>query len=110
MRAGELRHRVVIQQKVASRNSYGEEVIAWEEVATVWAAVEPLEHLAAGREFIEAERMGAALTTRIRMRYRPGISPAMRAVWGPHTYDIKSVVERGGRRRELWLLCRELVV
>ena len=105
MRAGQLRHRVTIQQKSVARNSYGEEVITWADVDTVWASVEPLR----GREFIEMRRAGAEVTTRIRMRYRSGIAPEMRVVYGSHTYDIKSVVHVEERQRELHLMCREVI-
>jgi len=109
MRAGELRHRVTIQEKSVTRNSYGEEVITWGDVATVWAAVEPLARGPRGREFIEAQRAGAEITTLIRMRYRSGIAPEMRVVYGSHTYDIKSVVHVEERQRELHLMCREVI-
>lgn len=105
MRAGDLRHRVTIQEKQVTKNSYGEEVITWQDVATVWAAVEPLR----GREFLEAQRAGAEVTTRIRIRHRDGIRPEMRVVQGNHTYDIKAVLDVGGRGRELHLMCREVL-
>ena len=106
MRAGLLRHRVTIQEKgTVERNSYGEEVITWAEVDTVWGSVEPL----LGKEFLAAKREGAEVTTRIRIRYRSGITPTMRVVWGSHTYDIESVVEVEGRGRELQLMCREVL-
>lgn len=106
MKAGKLRHRVTIQNKgTPARNSYGEEVITWATEATVWAEVDPLR----GREFLEARREGAEVTTRIRVRHRDGITPSMRVVWGSHTYDILSVIEVEGREREIHLMCRELI-
>ncbi len=104
MRAGELRHRVTIQQKSVVRGTYGEEDVAWTDVATVWGSVEPLQ----GREFIEAKQTQAEITTRIRIRYRSGISPEMRAVWDGHIYDIEAVIDVGGRKRELQLMCTEV--
>ena len=105
MRAGDLRHRVTIQEKQVTKNSYGEEVITWQDVATVWAAVEPLR----GREFLEAQRAGAEVTTRIRIRHRDGIRPEMRVVRGSQIYDIEAVINVGGRGRELHLMCKELL-
>lgn len=105
MRAGELRHRVTIQRKAATQNASGEEVPTWADVATVWAAIEPLQ----GREFLEAQREGAELTTRIRMRHTVGIAPEMRATEGSHAWDILSVVNSEERDRELVLMCREVV-
>lgn len=107
MKAGELRHRIMIQEKQTpvAQNDYGEEVITWSEVAEVWAAIEPLR----GREFLEAQRAGAEVTTRIRVRHRDGIRPEMRVVWGDHVYDIEAVIHVEERRREIHLMCKELV-
>jgi SPP1 family predicted phage head-tail adaptor len=105
MRAGRLRHRVTIQDKVVTQDDYGEEVITWSDVDTVWASVEPLR----GEEFAELRRAGAELTTRIVMRYQSGIAPEMRAMEGSHVYDILSVINVEERDKELHLMCRELV-
>lgn len=105
MRAGTLRQRVTIQEKNVTQNEYGEEVITWDDVNTVWAAVEPLQ----GREFLEAQRAGAEVTTRIRIRHRDGIEPEMRVSWGDHAYDIEAVIAIEERQREIHLMCRELV-
>ena len=105
MRAGRLRHRVTIQEKSAAQNTTGEEIATGADVATVWAAVEPRR----GSEFAELERAGAQITTRIVMRYRDGILPEMRVVFGSHVYDIRSVVHVDERGRELQLMCRELI-
>jgi len=104
MRAGELRHRVTIQEAVTAQNSFGEETPSWQDVATVWAAVEPLQ----GREYFDAQKQVAEVDTRVRVRYRAGIGPTMRVVWGVHTYDIGAVLDVGGRHRELHLMCREV--
>jgi len=103
MRAGRLRHRVTIQQKVPTRDTFGGELVTWSPVATVWASVEPLQ----GREYLAARQLQAELTTRIRIRCRTGILPQMRVVWGSHTYDIQAVIEPESGRRELQLMCTE---
>lgn len=105
MRAGDLHHRVTIQQPVESQNSYGEPIATWQDVATVWAAIEPLQ----GRERFDAQQVVAQVDTRIRIRYRPGITPKMRVLFGTRVFDIQAVVEPETRRRELQLLCRERV-
>lgn len=105
MRAGRLRRRVTIQEKTVSRNSYGEEIITWSDVDTVWAAVEPLH----GREYTEMRRAGAEVTTRIIMRYRDDVTPAMRITWDSHVYDIESVIDVDGRHVQLELMCREVL-
>ena len=107
MRAGRLRHRISIQQKSVTRDSYGAETITWSTVCTVWGAVEPIR----GREFLEQAMNGAELTTRIVIRTQrsESLTPAMRATWGSHVYDIQSIVNVDERDRETQLLCREIL-
>jgi len=73
---GTLRHRVLIQQQVTTRDSDGIEQTAWVDVAMVWASVEPL----SAREFIQSGQTQAAVTARITMRYREGMLPTMRLI------------------------------
>ncbi|MBO8183770.1 MAG: phage head closure protein, partial [Archaeoglobus sp.] len=47
MRAGELRHRITIQQMQDTQNEYGEPTKEWVDAATVWASIEGLR----GREY-----------------------------------------------------------
>ena len=105
MRAGELRHRVTIQQKIVTRDTFGGEVVTWADVATVWAAVEPLR----GREFLDAKQIQAETAYRVRMRYRSDVDTDMRIVWDSRTLEITAVLDVDGRGRELELMCREVV-
>lgn len=83
--AGRLRHRVRIESYDDVRDSSGEviqdEVTGavsqeWVEVATVWAAIEPL----SAREFLQSQSMQSQITARITIRYRDGLNAAMRLV------------------------------
>lgn len=106
VRAGQLRERVTIQEQVAHRSSSGAEVIAWSDMATVWASVEPVsgnERWIAGLDQRLAER-----TVRIRLRYRTGVTEKMRVVFGERVFDIQQVIHPWTRRRELYLICREV--
>ena len=49
MEAGQLRHRVTIQQATETTDGFGGVTQAWATFATVWAAVEPL----TGREYLQ---------------------------------------------------------
>lgn len=105
MEAGRLRHRVTIQSKSVSRNTFGEEEITWEDVATVWGSVEPLR----GREFMEGRQIQAEITHRIRVRYYPdGIEPEYRVVYDSRYFDVMAVIEVEERHREMHLMCREI--
>jgi len=103
MRAGQLRHRIAIEQKTAGQDANGEEVIAWANWATVWASVEPLR----GQEYTAFQTQQASVDTRIRVRYRDGITTdTMRVTHGSDVYDIESVIHVMERNREVYLMCR----
>jgi len=106
MRSGLLRHRVTIQQLVSAspqQDAGGEPDESWSAVATVWGAVEPLR----GRELFAAQQVSSEVTGLIRIRYRAGVTPKMRCVFGTRNYDILAVVDPLERHREMQLLVRE---
>lgn len=81
--AGKLRHRVTIQRPAQSRDSSGDVRVSWLDVATVWAAVEPL----SVREFIAGQSMQSQVTARITVRYRDGLSADMRILFRDRIYN-----------------------
>ena len=83
--AGKLRHRVRIEQleDVLDSNgdswqdpNTGEVRQEWVEVATVWAAIEPL----SAREFIQSQATQSQVTARMAIRYMDGLTASMRLV------------------------------
>lgn len=105
MQAGRLRELVTIQQQSVTRDEYGAEVIAWVDVATVWASVLPK---ASGERFISgAAQELAKISHTVRVRYRSGITPKMRLAWGSRLLYVETLTDPNGRRRELVLMCEE---
>lgn len=83
--AGRLRHRVRIEQLenlldsnggVIQDEETGQVAQEWVEVATVWAAIEPL----SAREFIQSQATQSQITARVIIRFREGLNAAMRLV------------------------------
>ena len=105
MRAGDLKHRIKIQQKSVTRGDMGGEVVTWADVVTVWAAIEPI----SGREYFSSQQTQAEVSTRIRIRHYAGITTSMRIAWGARYFDILSVIELQERGREIHLMCKEAV-
>lgn len=102
---GTFRRRLKLQQTTETRDDYGALKNAWAEVAEVWAAIEPLR----GDELLRAQQVTAEVTTRIRIRYRSGVTPKMRAQseTGTRTFDIRAVIDVRDEHKELELLCLE---
>lgn len=105
MRAGELRHRVTIQEKQVTHDAEGLSQETWVDVLEARAAIDYL----SGREYWSAQAVNAEVSVRVRMRYRQGIVPQMRVAYRGRIFlDILAVIP-AERDRELQLMCRESV-
>lgn len=105
MRSGDLRRRVTIQKQVPSKDSEGLPIIMWLNVATVYAAIEPLR----GREFFQAGAEISEVNTRIRIRYLSGVLPNMRVLYGSRIFNVRTSIDIDDRHREMHLMCQEVV-
>lgn len=106
MQAGKLRQRVIIEEPIVSQDTYGEEAEpTWVTFAEVWAAVEPLS--AGERYTAENAQLLAEADTRIRIRYRTGVTHKMRVSFENRLFDIQAVINLETRDREIHLLCKE---
>lgn len=104
--AGELRHRITIQERTDTQDAYGEPIPAWSTWATVWAAVEPQ----SGQEATIAmsQQQEARLRIRVRVRYRSGFSVLHRIAWQGRTFQVEAISEVKSNRREVHLICYEV--
>lgn len=89
---GEFRERLTIQRKDVTRNSIGDEVATWSDVATTWAKVMPLR----GNAFFAANQEQHTIDARFLIRSRTGMTEAMRLVWNGENYDIKNIITGTG--------------
>jgi SPP1 family predicted phage head-tail adaptor len=105
VRAGLLRSRWTLQRKLVTRSASGDEVVTWSDVATIWADERPT----SGTERLRDAAELAQLTTTFSIRYRNGVTPQMRVTRDSRTLDIQQVVNVDGRKRELQLVCSEVV-
>lgn len=105
IRAGKLRHYVTFQAPVVEVDSNGEATETWPDAfdgQQISAAIEPL----SGRELIAAQQVHSRVTTRITVRYRPGILPEMRVVHRSTYYNIEAVIpDADSGFRHCTLLC-----
>ena len=102
---GKLRHRVTIQQLIRGDDGYGGTIETWQDVATVWAVIEPLR----GNERYTAQQVQSELTHKVTIRYRAGIKPQMRLLYKGKTFEIEAVIDVEERHQWLELLCSEVV-
>lgn len=105
METGKLRHLVTFQVPIVEIDSNGDATESWTDAfdsQQISAAIEPL----SGRELVAAQQVHSRVTTRITVRYRPGILPEMRVVHRGIYYNIEAVVpdDQSGFRHAT-LLC-----
>lgn len=105
MRAGELRHRITIQESVQTRDTDGALLDTWSDVATVWAAVEPQ---SGSEQFAQNEdQVLASRITRFRIRKRDGLNAKMRVVFAGQVFDLRQIIHVETNQREMWLMGEE---
>lgn len=103
MQAGRLRHRVTVEELLVTLDSDGDQVETWAPIGPpLPAEITPL----SGRDLIAAQAVNSVVTTRIKMRYRPGFKASMRAVHRETVYSIAAVVpDPGSGFKWVTLLC-----
>ncbi|KQP94701.1 head-tail adaptor protein [Methylobacterium sp. Leaf113] len=102
---GARRRRFVLERPLEEPDGFGGVVRRYVAGPLLWGAIEPLRPVARTR-FGRAE---AVATHRIRFRFGPEITPAMRLASGPRRFAIQSAGDPDGRRREVVCQVEELV-
>ncbi len=102
---GRMRHYVAIERRDLTPTDDGATADTAVVVCRCWASIEPL----SGREAWIAREQQATTTHRIRMHYRAGITPAMRAVWAGRTFEFTTVVNVDELNRELEIMATEVL-
>lgn len=108
MQAGNLRKRLVLQQRSSSQDSYGQQVIGWTTLATLWGQVETL----SGNQLARAQSIYSAVTHKVTVRYQSLFADiktvgSYRIVLGSALYDVGASLNIDQRNRTIELLCEE---
>lgn len=107
MRAGRLRHQVELLAQRSTRGAMGSQSDEWTPASGLLpASVEPL----SGRELFSAQQHQAEVTTRVRIRYREGVSAGMKVLFRGRELHVLYVINPLEQNDELQLLCSEGVV
>ena len=105
MRAGDLRHRIIIQPNTNTSDGMGGMTTTYPEKdwIRVWAAIWPVsatEQLATMKEIM-------IISHRIRIRYRSGIKPRWRIRFSDRYFNIVSIINPNEKNELLDLMCKE---
>ncbi len=93
MRAGGLDRRVTIQRFTETQDPYGEPILTWSDLATVFAEVRQQ----GGREYLAAATLIDETRVVFYIRWYPGLTPLDRVIYGGRLHNIKEVREIGRR-------------
>ena len=106
MRAGPLRHVIVIEQPTETLNALGEPVQTWTTFASPRASIE---HREVGERFSDG-RIFSERRTRFGLRWLNGVTAQMRVRYAGRLFDLKPPDDVRERHRELVLWAVERVV
>lgn len=104
--SGLRRHKIVLQTREESLNAYGEADLSYNKLADAWAEV----RMVSGNERLISAQIESEVSHRIRLRWEKTfakLTPKDRLLHDGKTYDIVSVTDPDGRRRELVLTALE---
>lgn len=108
MRAGKLRHKVLLQELVTgspATDPSGEPNQSWEDVRSLRVDISPVSQ--GSREAFLSDQIASVVQHEINARYAPDIVAQQRLVKGDRIFSIHFVVNVGEMGRELKLFCSE---
>jgi SPP1 family predicted phage head-tail adaptor len=100
---GEMRKRITIQQADDTRTAAGETLDTPITVTQAWAKISPL----SGREAWIAKEQQDTTSHKINMRYQPGITSKMRAVYQNRIFNFTDVRDLEEMHEELEIMATE---
>ncbi len=106
IKAGELRHEIVIQAENATTDAGGGGGDPWASpttVATIMASIRPLR----GRERLQAMQAQDSLSHVFTARWISGITPKHRILFGTRTFNIRAVINVEERDQKLEIFAEE---
>ena len=101
MQSGKLDQRITLQTATVTKDAVGGPVETWATLATLWANVRDL----SGKAINEAQQVGSAVTRRVTIRWRAGITAALRVQFADARVAKVAFVREVGRREFLELDC-----
>lgn len=102
IKAGDLRHKVILQRPQDRVNEKGRRITDWQDVATVRAGKADV----SGREFYQAQAFHAEDVVTFTLRWRDDVTAAWRLVHRGAVYNILEVNHLGYMRDFMRLKCR----
>ena len=103
--SNQLRAEITLQTNTTSKATDGSETASWADTYTVRASKEHQN----SRKFWAATKVNTETTDLFVIRYRDSVTAQMRVKYGTRYYDILGAPDPDGKKREIHLLCREVI-
>lgn len=104
IKAGDLRHEIVLMRPRRERNERGRSEVTWEDVVTVHAGKADV----SGREFWQAQAYHAENVVTFTTRWREDVTTAWRVRFRGTEYNILEVNHLGEMRDFMRLKCQDV--
>ncbi len=101
---GARRRRFVLELPLEAPDGFGGVIRTYAAGPQLWGAIETVR----GEERLRAGGPEQAVTHRVRLRFRHGVTAAHRLACGPRRFRIESASDPDGARRELVCLVEEV--
>lgn len=98
-----MRHRVTLQRRTVTNDSYGQPIETWSTVGDVWAEIKPL----SGRQLETLAEQFEDITHQITLRYSADIDAKDRLVYRDRYFEVLHVINFDERDRELRVMAVE---
>jgi len=103
--AGDLDQRITLQTATIGKDAVGGPVETWADTVTVWAKVRPV----TAKQINQAQQVSADVRKAVTIRWRAGITSAMRIKFSDGTTaKIHWTEDYGPREAKLVLVCEDL--
>ncbi len=103
--ASQRNHLIKFQSKTITGKGIDKTEV-WVDVCTEWASIRPV----SASEIIKSRREEMIISHRIKIRYRSGITSAMKIIYGSREFDINSVINIDEANREIEILATEVAL
>jgi SPP1 family predicted phage head-tail adaptor len=101
---GGRRRRFTLELPLETPDGFGGAIRTYQPGPLLWGAIEFL----SGTDRIRAGRPEEAVTHRVTLNFREGVTTAMRLACGPRRFRIKAAADPDGGRRSLVCLVEEV--
>lgn len=108
MQAGQLRKRVVLQQRSTAQDGMGQQLTTWVDLASMWAEIEPV----SGGQMERMRSIYNHTSHKVVVRWQPILEDvryvgSYRIVYAGRIFDVGASMNELERNRMVTLLCSE---